>query len=303
MVREAIAKRGKLPCFLCARFIGFVRRLTSWFTDSRFVIGLVRIPITNAFNRLYYRLRKNTFDSTYFMGKHLLKFPTDLWTYQEIIWDKRPNVIVETGVFLGGSTYFLATMANMICGGRIIAVDITLDHVDADLYKLPNVTLLEGDSSNPETLSRIRSLIRSDETVMVVLDSDHATEHVYKEMKLLSEIVSPGQYLVVEDGIVDRVYPPFCNNGPIKAIKRFLSSNAEFSIDYYRSRFLLTQNPMGYLLRGTGSAEEALLDVTYLDCFRPAYVWLPHTPPPSAARWFASLNQNKAREHKEVFSG
>jgi len=223
--------------------------LHNWAGHSNFYIRRVRRPCARAFNILYYRLRCNTFDSTYFMGKHVLKFPTDLWVYQEILFERRPDVIVETGVFLGGSTYYFATLQQLMGHGRVIAVDISLDHADPDLQTMPNVTLLEGNTTVPEVVERIRSLIRPGEKVMVVLDSDHATDHVQKEMELFSQLVSDGQYLVVEDGIIKDVYPLFLRNGPARAIKQFLTNHHEFASEYYWNRFLLTHNPGGYLLK------------------------------------------------------
>jgi len=257
-------------------------------------LNLFRKPLIASFNKTYYYLRCNTIDNTRFMGKHVLKFPTDLWAYQEIIFEHRPDVIVETGVFLGGGTYYFSKLCQLFGHGRVIAVDITLDHTDPELASLPNVTLIEGDSTAPATLERVRALISPGEKVMVVLDSDHTAESVQAEMALFSQLVSEGQYLVVEDGIVDRVYPFWVNRGPLTAIKRFLHQNSDFQPDYFHNRFLLTQNPSGFLLRVGGDVARRPQFPTPEGCLRPSRLWLPGQGVPGEIKWLGYLNQNRA---------
>jgi cephalosporin hydroxylase len=254
------------------------------------------MPLVSAFNKLYYYLRKNTFDQAFFMGKHVLKFPTDLWIYQEIIFERKPDVIIETGVFLGGSTYYFAKLCEMFGHGRVIAVDITLAHADPDLVALPNVTLLQGNTSDPHTLERVKSLVRENETVMVILDSDHEPEHVFQEIKLLSTLVTEGQYLVVEDGIIEDAYPVFCNRGPLIAIRRFLKESQDFVPDYFRNRFLLTHTPSGYLLRVSKDRRENLKFRKAEDTLRPFRLWLPDQPFPADMSWLRYLNQNRPQQ-------
>jgi cephalosporin hydroxylase len=244
-----------------------------------------------AFNRLFYYLRRNTFDSTFFLGKHVLKFPTDLWAYQELIHERKPDVIVETGVFLGGSTYYFAKLLEWTGGGRVIGVDITLDHADPELASMKNVTLIEGNTTSPETLERVRKLIRPGERVMVVLDSDHTTEHVAAEMELFSTLVTEGQYLVVEDGIVEDVYPMFLRNGPRKAVKKFLTKARGFAPEYYWNRFLLSLSPAGFLLKTDG--REKVRFSRPEDCYRPLNLWVPYNPAPGKPAWTSMLDQNK----------
>jgi cephalosporin hydroxylase len=243
------------------------------------------------FNRLYYLLRRSTFDDTRFMGKHLLKFPTDLWSYQEILFEKRPDVIVETGVFLGGSTYYFATLQKLLGAGRVIAVDITLDHADHDLAEMDNVTLIEGDSSAEDTRAKIAALIGPGESVMVILDSNHTEKHVLEEMRQLAPLVTEGQYLVVEDGLIDQVYPLFSRRGPLAAIRHFLRERPDFHADLRRNRFLLSQNPNGYLLRGELPSESP---ANANSLVRPLKMWMPGFPFRNPI-WFQRLNQNRRR--------
>jgi cephalosporin hydroxylase len=294
-VQKVIANRQKIreivPPMVVGRFSARIFQALNLLGRSDAYVRMVRVPAALAFNKLYYYLRKNTFDPTFFLGKHVLKFPTDLWAYQELLFERRPDVIVETGVFLGGSTYYFAKLLQMLEHGRVISIDATLDHVDPELSSMPNVTLLEGDTSKAETFERVRKLIRPGEKVMVVLDSDHATNHVLAEMELFSQLVTEGQYLVVEDGLVDEAYPVFCRNGPRKAIKKFLESNSGFVPEFYWNRFLLSHNPSGYLLRTSG--REQVRFRTEEDCYRPLGLWLPGNPPPWTSTWMSKLGQNK----------
>jgi cephalosporin hydroxylase len=280
-----------LPQMVTARMSAAIFGARNLLGHSDAYVRRFRSPGARAFNRLFFYLRGNTFDSTFFLGKHVLKFPTDLWCYQELIFERRPDVIVETGVFLGGSTYYFARLLQWMGHGRLIAADITLDHAEPELRSLPNVTLIEGDTSRPEVFERVRKLIRPGERVMVVLDSDHATDHVLKEMELFSQLVSDGQYLIVEDGIIKDVYPAFWRNGPHLAVKRFLKRHPEFAPEFYWNRFLLTLSPGGYLLKN-----EPVRFSKMEDCYRPLGLWLPYNPVPGKPAWMSRLEQNKKRE-------
>jgi hypothetical protein len=128
------------------------------------------------------------------------------------------------------------------------------------------------------------------ESVMLILDSNHTSEHVYGEMRQLSSLVTDGQYMVVEDGIIDGVYPIFSNGGPLSAIKKFLKEQSRFSVDWSRNKFLLTQNPSGFLLCGQGN--QTLTEAN--DLVRPLKMWLPGVPFKMPG-WSRFLNQGVRR--------
>lgn len=294
-LEKVIQKLLRLPEYFVVKILA-----PSWFAlinsfeDNKFYLWLFRYPKINSFNRLFYYLRRNTFDSTFFMGKHVLKFPTDLWIYQEIIYEKKPDVIVETGVFLGGSTYYLSKICELVGKGKVIAIDITLDHADTDLLNCENVTLIEGDTSDPDTFNKIQRYIKPDDKVMVVLDSDHHPSHVYAEMKLFSKLVTEGQYLVVEDSIIDRTYPFPLNRGPKVAIQKFLRETSDFIPDFYRNRFLLTHNFSGYLMKCSMLSTRMDVQMRSPDeCLKPFRLWLPGQDFPQDMAWLKQLDQNK----------
>jgi len=254
-------------------------------------LRLFRLPVVEEFGKLFYLLRRNTFDQTFFFGKHVLKFPTDLWSYQEILHDCKPDLIIETGTFFGGSTFYLAKLCDLFERGRVVSIDTCHDHVYSEVLQHPRISLITGSSTAPEILEMVRSLIREGDRVMVILDSDHREEHVLKELEAYSSFVSEGQYLIAEDGIVDSIYPKKMGKGPLAAILTFLSRSRLFTPDYYRSRFLLTLCPSGYLYRTPAGETKRIWGP--MDCLRPLRLWLPGAPPPDDVPWMKLINQAK----------
>jgi cephalosporin hydroxylase len=202
----------------------------------------------DAFHNLYYHdAGESTWRDTNWLGHRIFKCPLDLWIYQEILWEVKPEVIVECGTCLGGSALWLATMCDLLQKGRVITIDI--DPPDGKPLH-PRLTYLQGSSTSDHIVERIRRSIRPGEKVMVILDSDHSKDHVLNEMRIYSKIVSVGSYLIVEDGDINGhpVYPDF-GPGPMEAIDEFFRENRDYLIDTKREKFLLTFNPHGYLKR------------------------------------------------------
>lgn len=205
------------------------------------------------FHRHYYD--SSVWQNTRWLGVRALKCPLDLWLYQEIIVEKRPDLILETGTFEGGSALFMAGVCELLGHGRVITIDASerrcgLSH--------PRIECLSGDSADPGILERIRDALQPDEKVMAVLDSDHRREHVFTEMELFAQLVTEGQYLVVEDtNINGHPVAEHHGPGPKEAVEAFLRTHDEFVADVSREKFFLTFNPGGYLLktatRGNGS--------------------------------------------------
>lgn len=189
---------------------------------------------------------------TRWLGVPVLKLPSDLWMYQELIWDTRPDLIVETGTDNGGSALFFASLFDLMgTDGRVITVDITR-HPDG-YPEHPRIEFITRSSTIPGTLATIQSRIRPTDRVMVVLDSDHSEGHVRKELDLYSPLVSPGCYLVVEDTDVNG-HPVFRTHGPgpMEALVGFLASAAghNFESDLTKDeKFGLTFHPRGWLRR------------------------------------------------------
>lgn len=205
--------------------------------------------IIDQFHRLYYdagKLRKTWVD-TFWLGVPILKCPLDLWIYQEIIFEKRPDVIIESGTASGGSALFLASMCDLVNNGKVITIDIE-DREDRPQHE--RIVYLLGSSISKEIVSQVKGLISDEDGVMVILDSDHHKEHVLNEIRIYHKLITKGNYLIVEDTNINNhpVYPEF-GPGPMEAVEEFLKENRGFVADKNREKFYLTFNPKGYLIK------------------------------------------------------
>jgi cephalosporin hydroxylase len=200
-----------------------------------------------AYHTLFHRNGDATYQNTRWLGVQAQKCPLDMWVFQEILFETRPDVVVETGTYKGGSAFFHASILDLLGHGRILTVDIE------DFPGKPRhgrITYLRGSSTADETLERIRSSIAPGEKVMVFLDSDHSRDHVLTELRLYSPLVTPGCYLIVEDTHFNGhpILPKF-GPGPMEALHEFLPSHPEFVADRGREKYGMTFNPGGFLKR------------------------------------------------------
>ena len=180
------------------------------------------------------------------MGTRAMKPPFDLFIFQEIIWDTRPDVIIECGSSQGGTTLFLAGICELLHHGNVLSID----NVKFDRPAHQAIIYYFGDTLAPETLNEVVPFAKRHQKVMVILDDNHARDHVLAEMELYGALVTSGCYLIVEDTNVNG-HPVFPNHGPGpgEAVKEYLRKHPEFKVDYKREHFGLTYNPGGYLLR------------------------------------------------------
>ncbi len=197
------------------------------------------------FHSLYYSSPERTWKNTRWMGCRTMKCPLDLWIYQEIIHELKPDIVIETGVNEGGGAAFLASILDSIGKGKLITVDIEL------LEGRPihdRITYIKGSSTEEKVVQQISEMIKGSQVVLVILDSDHNKPHVLKEMEIYNEFVTKGSYMIVEDSNVNG-HPilPNWGEGPFEAIQEFLSQNDSFEIEKDREKFYMTFNPNGYL--------------------------------------------------------
>ena len=180
----------------------------------------------------------------------IVKTPMDILTLGEVIVQTRPELIVESGAFAGGSALYYATLLELLGGeGRVIAIDLDFIAVPEIVRAHPRVELVQGSSVDPAVLSRVRAAARG-RRVMVDLDSDHASHHVLAELRALASLVTPGCYLIVEDTwLGGRPVNPDAAPGPSDALDAWLAEGQPFEVDCWRERMLLTGFPRGYLLR------------------------------------------------------
>jgi cephalosporin hydroxylase len=172
------------------------------------------------------------------MGRPIIQLPEDMVRTQEAIWQERPDVILETGIAHGGSLIFYAALCAAMGSGRVIGIDIEIrphNRAAIEAHKLfDRITLVEGDSTDPATVARVKALIEPRETVMVILDSNHRQDHVARELAAYADLVTPGGYLLVQDGIMaqvagmPRTNPDWSWNNPQSAVAEFLKLRADF---------------------------------------------------------------------------
>jgi cephalosporin hydroxylase len=204
--------------------------------------------VTGQFHKIFYRYDDQVaWRQATWLGAPALKCPFDLWVYQEIIFELRPDWIIESGTYQGGSALFLAGICDQIGHGQVLTIDVKIYDGRPQHARL---TYLHGSSTAPETLSAVQSRIGPGDAVMVILDSEHGQPHVLQEMRAYSSMVSVGSYLVVEDTNLNGhpVWPDF-GPGPMEAVRSFLKENQAFVSDLSREKFYLTFNPCGYLKR------------------------------------------------------
>jgi len=201
----------------------------------------------NHFHKLYYESDEKTWKNTFWLGIPAQKCPLDLWIYQEIIFETKPGIIIETGTANGGSALFLATICDLSGKGEVITIDIESRE---NKPEHPRIKYFLGSSTSKAIVEGVQSFVRGKDGIMVILDSDHNREHVLKELEIYSKFVTRGGYLIVEDTNLNG-YPvePDFGPGPMEAVEEFLGTNKDFMIDKSREKFYLTFNPNGYLKR------------------------------------------------------
>ncbi|WP_240002380.1 CmcI family methyltransferase [Oleisolibacter albus] len=199
------------------------------------------------------------------LGRTAIKYPTDLWIYQEIIVRRRPDLIVECGTHKGGSALFLASVCDLVGHGRVVSIDLR-NGPGADLPAHPRLEFLAGSTTSPEILDAVRARAAASRNdagpdaaapeVLVILDSDHRLLHVLDELEAYAPLVRPGGYLIAEDTHVNgRPNQPEHGPGPAEAAAFFLARHPEFEVDRSCERFLLSLNAGGYLRRRETAAD------------------------------------------------
>jgi cephalosporin hydroxylase len=166
--------------------------------------------------------------------------PTDLQQYHEVLWENKPDTVIEIGTKYGGSSLFLQDTLDLIgAGGKVVTVDILDQKEKAD----PRITYLLGDSKRIETVEKIKALARG--KVMLILDGNHSRRHVKWELHRYASLVTPGQYLVLEDCYSKEGFL----YGPGQARDWFLLKTKDFEQTNLERNFLVGFNYGGWLRR------------------------------------------------------
>lgn len=173
-------------------------------------------------------------------GRPIIQLPEDLIRIQEVIYEIKPDVIIETGVAQGGSLVYYASLCKVLEKGRVIGIDIEIrphnrqaiqDHSLSSL-----ITLIEGNSVAPEVINKVSSLLKPEDVVLVILDSNHTKAHVLAELNAYHTFVTPRSYIVATDGIMESLHdvphgkPEWAEDNPAAAAAEFVSTHPEFEL-------------------------------------------------------------------------
>ena len=194
------------------------------------------------------------------MGRPIIQYPQDMIAMQEVIWQVKPDLIIETGIAHGGSLIYYASLLEMIGGnGKIVGLDIDIrDHNRSEIEQHPmfkRIDLIQGSSIDPQIANLVYESAKGKEKILVILDSNHTHEHVLAELNLYAKLVTKDSYLVVFDTVVEDMpsefFPdrPWCRgNNPKTAVWEFLKTNDRFVVDQQlENKLLVTVAPNGYL--------------------------------------------------------
>jgi len=175
------------------------------------------------------------------MGRPIIQLPEDIVRIQEVIYRVKPDVIIETGVAHGGSLVLYASLCKAMGRGRVIGIDIEIrphNRKAIEAHEMaPLITLVEGSSTDPAIVARVRGLLKKGETALVILDSNHTKAHVRAELEAYGPLVTPGSYLVATDGSMEflddvpRGRPEWRTDNPKAAAAQFAVEHPDFALE------------------------------------------------------------------------
>lgn len=200
------------------------------------------------------------------LGRPIIQYPQDMIAMQEIIWEVKPDLIIETGIAHGGSLIFSASMLELVAActgneGEVLGIDIEIrPHNRKAIEEHPmykRISMIEGSSIAPEIISQVIEKAKDKKRILVCLDSNHTHDHVLAELEAYAPLSTVGSYCVVFDTVVedmpkelagDRPWGP--GNNPKTAVFEYLKTHSEFVIDRdIQNKILITVAPEGYLKR------------------------------------------------------
>jgi cephalosporin hydroxylase len=193
------------------------------------------------------------------MGLPIIQMPEDIVITQEILWELKPNIVIEAGIAWGGSLAMYAAFQELQGFGKVFGIDTTIPKHNKEAIMLTPVShrinLIEGSSTDDEIFRSITAEIPNDSRILLVLDSNHTHEHVFNELTLWSSILRKGDFIIVSDTIVElipeqkhRPRPWGHGNNPMTGMMQFLEVNKRFtSNNKYSRKAFSTFNPSGYL--------------------------------------------------------
>lgn len=175
------------------------------------------------------------------MERPIIQLPDDMFRIQEVIYQVKPDVIIETGIAHGGSLIYYASLCEVMKKGRVIGIDIEIRPHNRKAIEshemFSHITLIEMSSTAPETIRQVKDLVKSGETVLVILDSCHTKQHVLDELESYHDLITHGSYIVATDGIMKDLYdvprgkPEWVWDNPVEAVNDFIKKHPEFVLE------------------------------------------------------------------------
>ncbi len=175
------------------------------------------------------------------LGRRIIQLPEDMIRIQEVIYQVKPDVIIETGVAHGGSLIYYASLFKAMGKGRVVGIDIEIrphNRKAIEEHELSSfITLVEGSSTDTSIVEQVKKLVNPGETVLVSLDSCHTKQHVADELEAYCSLVTPGSYIIATDGImkdlddVPRGNPQWHWDHPTAAAAEFADRHPEFVLE------------------------------------------------------------------------
>jgi len=199
-----------------------------------------------AFERLSHQWLRVGWNQKYmytfsWMGRPIIQLPEDMLRMQEVIYRVKPDLIIETGVAHGGSLIYYASLFKTMDKGRVIGIDVEIrphNRKAIEEHSLSGfITLVEGSSTAPEIVARVKGMVKPRESVLIVLDSNHTKQHVADELEAYYDLVTPGSYIVATDGSMKDLYdvprgsPDWDWNHPAAAAAEFALRHSDFVIE------------------------------------------------------------------------
>lgn len=215
----------------------------------------------------------------FWLGVPIIQLPQDLQAIQEIIWEAKPDLIIETGVAWGGSLMHSASMLAILeaCGaivnGHVLGIDIDIrPHNREAILAHPlskKITMLEGSSIDDKIVSEVKCIANNYKNIMVFLDSNHTHDHVLAELEAYAPLVSVNSYCMVGDTVIEDAPEEMVSqrawgkgNSPKSAVREYLlrlknegrvaadGASLNFEIDRtLEHKLAITGSPDGYLRR------------------------------------------------------
>jgi cephalosporin hydroxylase len=194
------------------------------------------------------------------LGVQCQQDPSDAFLIQMLLWETKPDLIIDLGTNNGGSALFFASIMNYYNqNGKIITVDIKDFHknwinickdcsnpAESSLWK-QYVTFYKGYTTDPKILETVEKYVNESKVVFVIQDASHSGVDVYHDLVAYSKFVSVGSYIIAQDTKLDRIKR---GKGITSNIEKFINENNNFMINReVETLFYYTQHAKGYLKR------------------------------------------------------